>query len=65
MEHNKKEKMPLFVPVLWFITSGMWPIRILCIGVHYGLEADLLTVLAFGASLAAAIVNYIRYRSSR
>lgn len=56
--------MPLFVPILWFITAGMWLIRI-CIGIHYGLEADLLTALAFVASLAAAIVNYIRYRSSR
>ena len=61
------KKIPLFVPVLWFITTGMWTVTF-CINFRQiGLEEPLVwlqgaTVLA---SLAAAVANTIRYRNGK
>lgn len=62
-----KKPMPLFVPVLWFGTAAIW-CAIVALGLLWGTTPTgllLLQGLCMGASLAAAIVNLLRYRRER
>lgn len=62
-----KKPMPLFVPVLWFITTAFWCVTF-SLGLCWGTTPPgllLLQGLCVLTSLAAAIVNLQRYRRSR
>ncbi len=63
----EKKKTPLLTPVLWFITTGLWTIN-LFISLRMGCEPGgslLLKGLMAITSLAAAIVNLIRYKNGK
>lgn len=62
-----KKPMPLFVPVLWFIATAFWCITF-SLGLFWGTTPPgllLLQGLCVLTSLAAAIVNLLRYRRGR
>lgn len=63
----KKERMPLFVPLLWFFIAGWW-IKDLCTDFYYKSTPEWLIavhgVTAF-VTLAAAVANLIRYKKDR
>ncbi len=56
----KKNKVPLSIPVLWFITTGVWTAR-LWVNAHNGREPNILDIAVVCSSLAAAVTNLIRY----
>jgi len=57
---KKKNTVPLHIPVLWFITTALWTIR-LCVNVHNGKEPSILDIAVVCLSLAAAVTNLVRY----
>ncbi|MEA4921243.1 MAG: hypothetical protein VB078_10020 [Clostridiaceae bacterium] len=60
----KKKKVSVIVPILWVFVTVMWTVTFICNLEYYGLSDPL--VILQGAtvvvSLAAAIVNFIRYK---
>ena len=64
---KKKQKMPLFVPILWFITTLFWTVNFaLRLSSPYRDETGLvLTALAALASLFAALMNLWRYKRDK
>lgn len=64
---NQKKKTPLFVPILWFITTGLWTITF-SINLHrYSLSEGIVVLqgLVVLTSLAAAIVNLCRWKQTK
>lgn len=62
-----KKPMPLFVPILWFFTTACWTVTF-TLGLHWGTTPVgllLLQGLCVLSSLAAAIVNLLRWRRGR
>ena len=64
----KPTKTPLWVPILWFITTGMWSVMLIDSLVH--LETThpimlILRILCVVASLFAAIANLVRYYKTK
>ncbi len=62
-----KEKTPIWVPILWFITTGLWVIN-LCYDMSNDLSPlplQLLKALVVLTSLMAAIINWIRYKNGK
>ncbi len=64
---KKKKKMPLYVPILWFICFGLWSVNFaLRLSSPYTGEGTLvLTALAGLAALAAALVNLWRWKRDK
>jgi len=63
----KNKKTPLYVPILWFITTGIWAVT-LCVDLYYQTTPGGLMVmhgLCIATSLAAAIANLIRYNKAK
>lgn len=64
---KQKKKTPLIVPILWFITTGLWTITF-SINLHRNSFSDGLVLLqgvVVLTSLAAAIVNLHRWRQTK
>lgn len=57
-----KKRTPLFVPILWFVVTGIWTAT-LCLDFCYNSVPELigLRCLCVASSLAAAIVHLVRY----
>ena len=64
---KKQKKLPLIVPILWFITTLFWTVNFaLRLTSPYRDEAGLvLTALAALASLFAALMNLWRYKRDK
>lgn len=64
---KKKQKTPLIVPILWFITTSFWTVNfVLRLTSPYRDEAGLvLAALAALASLFAAFANLWRYKRDK
>lgn len=64
---KQKKKTPLIVPVLWFITTGLWTITFSINLIHFSLSEGivLLQGIVVLTSLAAAIVNLRRYKQTK
>ena len=63
------QKIPLWVPIFWFITAGFW-LTTLILGVVLDGMPDapwltFLRILCVVASLAAGIANMVRYRKTK
>lgn len=63
----KQKKTPLFVPVLWFITTGLWTITFSLNWFRHSLSEGivLLQGIVVLVSLAAAIANLRLYRKTK
>ena len=63
---NRRKPTPLFVPVLWFITTGLWTITF-CRNLSHGGDSGslLLQAATVLVSLAAALINLHRCRRDR
>ena len=62
-----KKKTPLFVPILWFITTAIW-IATFCAGLYYKTTPSglmLLQGICIFTSLIAAVTNLVRYKNDR
>lgn len=63
----KRKKISVIVPILWFFTTILWTIIFAGNLSRYGFASGL--VLLQGAtaliSLAATIVNFVRYRKTK
>lgn len=57
---KRKNAVPLHIPVLWFITSAIWILR-LCVDLYNGKQPDILEIAVVSMSLACAAVNLKRY----
>ena len=68
MKQNKPKKTPLYVPVLWYITTLMWTITF-CVNysrlLYSGEGLVILQGMTVVASLAAAVANTIRYMKTK
>jgi len=68
MKKNEQKKTPLYVPVLWYITTLMWTITF-CVNYsrlpYSGKGLVILQGMTVAASLAAAIANTIRYKRTK
>lgn len=64
---KETKKIPLFVPVLWFITTCMWTVTFSINFREFGLEEPIVWLqgLVVLTSLGAAIANTVRYRWSK
>lgn len=64
---KKKKKMPLYVPILWFICFGMWTANFaIRLASPYTSEISLLlTALAGLGALAAALANLRRWKRDK
>ena len=68
MKKKDQKKTPLYIPVLWYITTLMWTITF---SVNYsrlpysGEGLVILQGMTVVASLAAAIANTIRYQRTK
>lgn len=63
----KNKKIFIIVPILWFISAGFWCIT-LCGDLIEGSAPTgliIMHILCIVASLAAAIVNLIRYKKMK
>ncbi len=61
------KKIPLFVPVLWYITTAMWTVAFSINFKWHGLGEPLVWlqgVVVF-VSFAAAVANTVRYRIAK
>lgn len=63
---KQRKPTPLVVPVLWFITSGLWTVTF-CRNLSHGGDSGplLLQAATVTVSLAAALINLYRYRRDR
>ena len=63
------QKIPLWVPIFWFITAGFWLITLILGVVLDGMPdapwLTLLRILCVVASLAAGIANMTRYKKTK
>ena len=68
MKEKKQKKTPLYVPVLWYITTLMWTI-IFCMNYsrlpYSGEGLVILQGMTVVASFAAAVANTIRYTKTK
>ena len=68
MKKKEPQKTPLYVPVLWYITTLMWMITF-CVNYsrlpYSGGGLVILQGMTVVASLAAAVANTIRYRKTK
>ena len=68
MKKKEQKKTPLYVPVLWYITTLMWTITF-CVNYSRLPYSDkglvVLQGMTVAASLAAVIANTISYRRTR
>ena len=68
MKEKKQKKTPLYVPVLWYITTLMWTITFF---VNYsrlpysGEGLVILQGMTVVASFAAAVANTVRYLKTK
>ena len=68
MKKNEQKKTPLYVPVLWYITTLMWTITFF---VNYsrlpysGEGLVILQGMTVVASFAAAVANIVRYLKTK
>lgn len=68
MKKNEQKKTPLYVPVLWYITTLMWTITFF---VNYsrlpysGEGLVILQGMTVVASFAAAVANTVRYLKTK
>ena len=64
---KQKKNTPLIVPVLWFITTGLWTITCSMNLLHFSLSEGIVGLHGFMVlvSLAAAIVNLRRYKQTK
>ena len=68
MKEKKQKKTPLYVPVLWYITTLLWTITF-CVNYsrlpYSGEGLVILQGITVVASFAAAVANTVRYRSAK
>ena len=68
MKEKKQKKTPLYVPVLWYITTLMWTITF-CMNYsrlpYSGEGLVILQGMTVVASFAAAVANTIRYTKTK
>ena len=68
MKKKEQQKTPLYVPVLWYITTLMWTITF-CVNLtrlpYIGGGLVILQGMTVLASLAAAIANTVRYLKTK
>lgn len=65
---KKQKKMPLFVPILWFIAAALWTVNfaLRLTSPYPATESTLvLTLLAGLGAYAAAFVNLWRYKRDK
>jgi len=63
---KQRKPTPLFIPVLWFITTGLWAVTFCRNLAHGGNSGSpLLQAAVVLVSLAAALVNLHRCRRDR
>ena len=63
----ENKKIFIIVPILWFVSAGVWFVTF-CMDLYKGTTPTglvLMHVLCVAASLAAAIVNLIRYKKMK
>lgn len=63
MKENERKKTPLYVPVLWYMTTILWTITF-CTNLSHRSWSDGLVImqgLTVLSSLAAAVANTVRY----
>ena len=67
MKKNEQKKTPLYVPVLWYFTTLMWTITFFRNLSFLPYDKGLVALQGFtvAASLAAAIVNTVRYLKTK
>ena len=68
MKKKEQQKTPLYVPVLWYITTLMWTITFsvnLSRLPYSGGDLVILQGMTVLASLAAAIANTVRYLKTK
>lgn len=68
MKKKEQQKTPLYVPVLWYITTLMWTITFsvnLSRLPYSGEGLVILQGMTVLASLAAAVANTMRYRRTK
>ena len=64
----KTAKTPLWVPILWFITTGIWSATLVVDFIDGDPTYPVLTILRIlcvVASLFAAIANLVRYHKTK
>ena len=68
MKKKEQKKTPLYVPVLWYITTLMWMITF-CVNYsrlpYSGEGLVILQGMTVVASFAAAVANTIRYMKTK
>ena len=68
MKEKKQKKTPLYVPVLWYITTLMWTITS-CMNYsrlpYSGEGLVILQGMTVVASFAAAVANTVRYLKTK
>ena len=68
MKKKEPQKTPLYVPVLWYITTLMWTITF-CVNYsrlpYNGEGLVMLQGMTVVASFAAAVANTIRYMKTK
>ena len=61
---NKKYTVPLHIPVLWFVTTALWIVR-LCVDIHNGREPNILDIAVICTSFICAVANLRRYMKDK
>lgn len=64
---KKAKKIPLYVPVLWFVITVLWAIT-LCADIYYKIPSKGLITMhlcIMCVSLIIAVVNLIRYKKEK
>lgn len=64
---KRKKKTPLIVPILWFITTGLWTITFSMNLLRFSLSEGIVRLqgIVVLTSLAAAIINLRRYKQTK
>ena len=63
----RNKKIPLYVPILWFVVTGIW-FATFCLDLYYGTTPTGLVVMhcfCVVSSLAAAVSSLIRYNKQK
>ena len=63
----KKKKTPLYLPILWVFTTGMWIITV-STRINSGDTQGFMFILQCAnvlVSAAAAVANFVRYKRSK
>lgn len=61
---KKKSTVPLHIPVLWFITTALWVVR-LCVDIYNGSKPNILDIAVICMSLICAVANFRRYMKDK